>query len=170
MSLPLIPYVKCWCLLWCLLSAFRFPFACLVQQWELSCLGLQCCNPMEYTLSRHMHLLVMICGPCEECTGWFLLPLLQVGGASCYSFVCPPAIPSTWLGIQLSYMAGSGLLFQVVFHMMTQSTLNLWWMLNLVICVWWLSFSLMNLLTPGQQSASLLGNTFTLVSWGRCQV
>ena len=36
----------------------------------------------------------------------------------------------------LPYMAGRCLLFQVVFHLVMQSTLNLWWVLNLVILVW----------------------------------
>ena len=33
---------------------------------------------------------------------------------------------------------GRSLLFQLLFHMMKQSTPNLWWVLNLVISVWWL--------------------------------
>ena len=38
--------------------------------------------------------------------------------------------------LHLPYMVGRGLLFQVWFHLMTQSTLNLWLALNLVILVW----------------------------------
>ena len=48
-----------------------------------------------------MFLLVMVHGPHQECTEWLLLSLLQVGGASCYLFNCPWAIPSIWLGIQI---------------------------------------------------------------------
>ena len=38
--------------------------------------------------------------------------------------------------LHLPYMVGRGLLFQVWFHLMTQSTLNLQWAFNLVILVW----------------------------------
>ena len=41
---------------------------------------------------------VMIHDPCQECTEWLLLPLLQVGGAS---FSCSPTIPTICWGIQL---------------------------------------------------------------------
>ena len=56
---------------------------------------------MGYTLGRHLCLLLMVCGPHQECTEWLLIPLHEVGGALSYSFICPPAIPSIWWGIQL---------------------------------------------------------------------
>ena len=56
---------------------------------------------LGYILSRHMCLLMMVCGPHQESTEWLLLPLLQVRGASCYLFSCLSAIPSIWWGIQL---------------------------------------------------------------------
>ena len=37
------------------------------------------------------------------------------------------------------------------------------------VLMWTLGVTLMNLLTPDWQSASLLNHTFTLVSWSRCQ-
>ena len=38
--------------------------------------------------------------------------------------------------LSLLYMVERGLLFQVVFHLMIQSSLNVWWVLHLVILVW----------------------------------
>ena len=38
--------------------------------------------------------------------------------------------------LHLLYLVGRGVLFQVWFHLMTQSILNLSWALNLVILVW----------------------------------
>ena len=57
----------------------------------------------------------------------------------------------TW-SLCLSYMVGRDLLF----HPMIWLTLNLWWMLKLVILVCWLCTRLMYLLASGQWSASLL--------------
>ena len=70
-----------------------------------------------------------------------LSPLLWVGGALCYSVSCPPAIPPIRWGIQLrqlgshpiplpSLHSGEGSSFPGLFHMMTQSILNLWWALK----------------------------------------
>ena len=42
-------------------------------------MALHYCNPIEYTLTRHMHLLLMAHGPCQEYTEWLLLSMLQVG-------------------------------------------------------------------------------------------
>ena len=47
---------------------------------------------------------------------------------------------------------------------MTQSTLNPWKVLNLVILVWQLGIRLLNLHEPDWHSALLLNYTFTLVS------
>ena len=63
LSLPLIHHVACWCLLWYLLSDFRFPCGCHAHQWGLNNWGLKCFSPMEFILGRHMSLLVMIHGP-----------------------------------------------------------------------------------------------------------
>ena len=68
----------------------------------------------------------------------------------------------------LPYMMGRGLIFQVVFHLMAQSTLNLCLVLNLMILVCWLGVGLMNLLAPGQWGSSLPNHTCTLVSQARC--
>ena len=68
----------------------------------------------------------------------------------------------------LLYMMGRGHLFQVWFHLMTQSTLSLWWALNLVILMWWLGIRLMSLLAPGLQSGLWLISTFILGSLVRC--
>ena len=81
LSIPLIHNVVCCYLLWCLLSAFRFPCGCHACQWGLNYLGLQCHNPMEYTFGRHMCLLVMVCVPCQYFTKWLLLLVLWVGGS-----------------------------------------------------------------------------------------
>ena len=76
LSLTLISYVTCWCLLWCLFSAFRFPCGCHVHQMGLNHWCLQHCNPSEFTLGRHMCLLRMVCGPHQKCTERLPLSLL----------------------------------------------------------------------------------------------
>ena len=101
LSLPVISYMICCWLLHCLISAFRFPYSCHVHQWGWTIGSLQHHNPSEYTLVSHMCLLVMVHGPCQECSEWLLLPLLWVGGGSYYSFSCPLAIPSIWWGIHI---------------------------------------------------------------------
>ena len=72
----------------------------------------------------------------------------------------PSTFPTRWWGV---------FFFEVVLHLMSQLTLNLWWELNLVILVWWFGVRLMNLLTSGQWSISLLDHTSILVSQVRCQ-
>ena len=69
--------------------------------------------------------------------------------------------------IPLPSLNDRGLLFQVSFHQMTQSTLNPWWASGLVILVWCLSIRVVGLLTPGPQNSLLLIHTFTLGSWVR---
>ena len=44
----------------------------------------------EYTIGSDIHLLVMVCCPCQEWTEWILLLL----PCYCYSFSCTPAIKS----------------------------------------------------------------------------
>ena len=84
-----------------MLSAFRYHAGCLIHQWGLSHWGLHYCSLLDHTHGRHMCSLVMVFGPCKECTEWLLSPLLWVGWASCYSISCPPAFQSIWCGIQL---------------------------------------------------------------------
>ena len=74
-SVPRIYNVIYWCLLVCLLSAFRFPCVCHVYP-----SGLNNFNPPEYTHGKYMCLLVMMNGPCHECTKWLHISLLQVEG------------------------------------------------------------------------------------------
>ena len=69
LSLQLIP-----CVMY-LLSVFRFPCGYHAHQWGLNHLSLWCYNPMEYTRIRHICFLVIVCGPCQECIKWLLLPL-----------------------------------------------------------------------------------------------
>ena len=130
------------------------------------CWVLQCCNPMEYNLGRNM------CLPVFGCS----FHCFEQWGALCYPFSCPPVIQSIWLGTQLGrlnrvtqtlcphYTVEKDLLFQIVFHPMTQSTSNLWWVLTLV---WFLGIRLMNLHTPGHQSASLLDHIYPGL-WAGC--
>ena len=87
----------------------------------------------------------------------------QYGGA--YSF---GSLVESHLIPLPSYMVGRGHLFQVWFHLMAQSTLNLWWALHLMILVCWSGIRLVSLLTPGLQRSLLLIHTFTLGSWVRC--
>ena len=67
------PWILCnelcfWFLLWCLLSAFRFPCGCPVHLLGLNHWGLQLHNSSWFTIGRHMCLMVMVCDPCQECT------------------------------------------------------------------------------------------------------
>ena len=54
----------------------------------------------------------------------------------------------TW-SLCLPYMVGRSLLFQVVLHLVTWLTPNLWWGFNLLILVWWSGVRLINILIPG---------------------
>ena len=81
----------CWCLLWCLVFALRFPCSCCVHMQGFNHWGLQHCNPLEFTLGRYICLQVMVHGPCKECTDWPFLPHSQLS----------PAIPLIWCCIQL---------------------------------------------------------------------
>ena len=101
-------------------------------------------------------------------------------GTLCYSVGCPTPIPIICWGIELSglgrvtwslcipYMVGRGNLFVVWFHLMTKSSLNLWWALIVLILVWWLVIRLMSVLASGTQGSLLLIHTFTLGSQIRC--
>ena len=80
LSLPIISYVMCWCLLQCLLYAFRFPCGCCFHLWGLNHCGLQHCRHSEFTLGRHMCLMVMVFVWFKEYTEWLLLQLPWVGG------------------------------------------------------------------------------------------
>ena len=71
-----------------------------VHQLGLNTWGFHHCSLLEHTLGRHMCLLELVHGPCQEWTEWLLLPQLQVGGASCYWFSCPIAMLSVWWSIQ----------------------------------------------------------------------
>ena len=128
----------------CMCSVFRCHAWYHFHQWRLYLWGLYNCSPSKHTHGRHMSILVMVIGPHQECVEWLLLPLLWVGGVLCYLVSCPPAIPTICWGIQLwglgrvtqslklPYMVGRGLLFQLWFHLMAQSALNLWW-----ASTWW---------------------------------
>ena len=61
--------------LWCVLSTFRYLCRCHINQWMLNHLGLHHCNPLQHTHGRHVHILVMVIIPNQECTK-LLLPLL----------------------------------------------------------------------------------------------
>ena len=126
LSLLWIHYVVCWGLLCCLLFTFRFPCDCHVHQWGLNCWGLLCCNCRQYTLGRHMFLLMMVCSPCQECTECLILPLLQEGGGFMLLIQLSPAIPSIFLGIKL-WGLGKQSPNPFTFLTWTLSTLYLWW-------------------------------------------
>ena len=91
----------------CLVSVMVFAFWFQVAMW-LPCLsmgaqplGLHHHNPSEFTLGRHICLQVMVCGPCQECTLWLLLPLPLVREACFCSPHCSPAIPAIWYSLWL---------------------------------------------------------------------
>ena len=137
--------------------------------------GLQYCNPMKYTLGRHMYLPVMIMANARSALSGCFSPT-SVRESFLLLIQLSPAILSIWghtaLGsiasLYLPYMAGLGHLFQVGLNLMALSTLKLQWALNPVLLMWWLGIRLMNLMAPVQLSASLLNHTFILVSWVRC--
>ena len=69
-----------------------------------------------------------------------------------------------------AFLHKGGLLLQVFFQLMTWLTQNIWSTCDLVTPVRWLGIRLIDLLSPGWQSILLLGHTFTLDAWVRCQI
>ena len=61
--------------------AFRFPCGCLFCLLGLNLLGLHLCSLFEFTLSRHVCLLLMVHDSFQEFAEWLLFPLLPVGEA-----------------------------------------------------------------------------------------
>ena len=123
----------------------------------------------------------MVIGPHHECTQWLLPLLLWVRGSllllnqqssSHSNYMMGHTALRAWQrvtwSLHLPFIVWRSLLFQVWFHPMTKSTLNLQWALNLVILVWWLGIRLMRFLTPGLQSGLLLIPMFILGSQIRC--
>ena len=137
-----------WCLFWCLLSIFRCHAGCHIHPWGLNQWGLYHCNCLEFTHGRHMCHLVRVIGPHQVCTVAAPSTTLSRGSLMllCLLFPTHPdymvghTALGTWQRVTqslcLPYMVGRGLLFQVWFHPMTWSTLNLQWALNLVIPMW----------------------------------
>ena len=133
---PTDSYVKCWCLLWCLLSAVTFPCGCLVHKWKINGWGSHHHNSLEYILGRHVCLLVMVCGPCQDyrvaappialSRGSFML-LIQLSPSNSIHMVWHIAFGLSRIiqSLYLPCMLEMGLLNQVVFHLMTQLTPNL---------------------------------------------
>ena len=77
-----------------LLSTFIFWCGRHFHQWDLNQLGLHHCNPLEFTLGRHMYLLVLVPGPCHRWTEYLLPHCFEHGTAQCYSNICHPTIQS----------------------------------------------------------------------------
>ena len=103
------PPIDSLCCMLVLSMVFAFCFQVLMllpcSQWGLNCWGLQCCNPMEYTLGRNICLLVMVNGPTRIAQSGSYFHCFQFGEASCSTFSCIPAIPSIWLGIQFIHLS-----------------------------------------------------------------
>ena len=148
-------------------------------QWRFSHWDLHHCNPFEH---NHAVICATWCWPVTHTKSGLngcSLHCFEYGRASHYSTVLQPFF--NMVGIQLleisrimwylclHYMSGRDFVFLAVLHPVTQSTLNLWWALNLVILVLWLVNWLMNLCAPDWQIILLLDNTFMLGSWTRCQ-
>ena len=93
-------------------------------------------------------LVLMVCEPCQEYSEWLLFPILWVEGSFMvliqlspqpFHQYCGPNSfggPHITICLHLPNMVGSGILFQIVLHLRTQITLNLWWALNLVMWMW----------------------------------
>ena len=68
-----------------LVSVMEFAFCFQVSMWltysamGVKVLGLQHCNPSEYTLARYMCIMTMSVAHTQECTDWLPFPLLWVG-------------------------------------------------------------------------------------------
>ena len=147
LTIPLIHYVVLWYLLWCLVSVFMFPRGCHVGPMGAQPLGFAPFAILQDSLSRHMCSQVMVCGTCQEFTKLASSTLLLVEGSfmQLIQFLSHSInkVGHTALEAQqrvgqflhLPYMAGRGLLFQVVFHPVIWLISNWWWILNLVILV-----------------------------------
>ena len=105
---------------------------------ELNHWGLHHCNPLDLTHGRYMCNLAMVIGPHQVCTEWLLPSLLWVVGillqlsqlSSSHSnhmvgHTALGALQRVTQSLHLPCMVGRGLLFQVWFHPITESTLNL---------------------------------------------
>ena len=77
------------------LFVFRCLHGCHVHLWGFSHWTLHHCRSFMCTLGRHMYLLMMARGPCQECTEWLLIPLFWVGGFMLL-IQLSPAIQSIW--------------------------------------------------------------------------
>ena len=87
----------------------------------------------------------MVHGPCQECPELLLLPLLQVGGDFMVLIQLSPnpyinMLGHTVLGLCKVIQSQPSIhcreaVFHVVFHPVTQLTLELCWVLNIVILV-----------------------------------
>ena len=166
----------------CLVSVLVYAFCFQVPCWMLyssigaQLLGLHHCNPLELTHGRHMCSLTMVIDPHQLCTEWLLLHCLSRGNlllpnqlsSSHSNYMVGHTAFGAWQrvtqSLNLPWIVRRGLVFQVWFHLITQSALSLQWALNLVILVWWLGIRLISLLTPGLQSGFLLVPTFIMGS------
>ena len=169
----------CWCLLWCVLSAFRFQCGCHFHLWGICCMCWHTAALWNISLAGICACLVMVWGPHQACTRWLLFPLLWVEG-SLTLLSSPPAIPAIWWGMQLWGLdqespntSAFPSLWGGIFFFRFSST---WWHGWLWIsgghetwwfqCGDWVSGVLVYL--NGQWSILLLDNTCILGSWARC--
>ena len=140
-------------------------------------LGFQHCNPLEYTHSRHMYLLLLVCDPYRSTLSSCSLSHTALSqGASCYSGNSSlPFNPyggdtalGTWKRVSwslfLPYMMRRGLLFKGFCHPVPDVNPYLWWALSLVIPVWWLSIRSMKFTHTCLAEFLLLDQNFSLVS------
>ena len=74
LSLSPIHNVICWCLLWYLLSAFRFPFSCHVHHGGSTAGFAMMQSHGVYPWQAYVF--PGDCGVCQECTEWLFHPLL----------------------------------------------------------------------------------------------
>ena len=137
-----------WCLFQCVLSTFRCHTGCHIPHWGLNCWVVYHCNPIGvypwqayvqpgdgHWSTPGMH---RVAAPSTTLSRGSLM-LLSLLFLSHPVYMMGHTDMGAWQRVTQSLhilcMVGRGLLFEVWFHPMTWSTLNLQWVLNLVILV-----------------------------------
>ena len=168
--------------LWCLISTFRFRHSCSLHQWGITHLGLHHDSPFGAQPWQAYVPPSVVALAVQECTRCGAFLCFKKGISHATQTAVSPALPSIWWDIQFWGLSellnpsafptwwGGGSSFPVWYCLMTQSTLNQWWMVNLVLQYDdWLWGSWINL-DPCQWNILLLDYKFTTHSLVRCHL